>query len=115
MQKVVSSATFTKMALSFPEAEEAPHFEKNSFRVRKKIFATLNEAENRATIKLSEIDQSVFCCNEVLMFPVPNKWGKQGWTHINLNTIPEEMCLDALTKSYSEVALKKLLLTIKSK
>jgi predicted DNA-binding protein (MmcQ/YjbR family) len=103
------------MALSFPDANEAPHFEINSFRVRQKIFATLNATENRATIKLSEIDQSVFCCNEELMFPVPNKWGKQGWTHINLKTIPKEMCLDALTKSYCEVAPKKLVLTIKSK
>ena len=41
------------------------------------------------------------------MYPVPNKWGKQGWTHINLKTIPEEMCLDALAAAYSEVAPKK--------
>ncbi len=29
------------LALSFPETEEAPHFEFDSFRVRGKIFATL--------------------------------------------------------------------------
>ncbi|WP_309642555.1 MmcQ/YjbR family DNA-binding protein [Flavobacterium sp.] len=112
---MVSIEAFTAMALSFPEAVEEPHFEKSSFRVSKKIFATLNETENRATIKLSAIDQDVFCCRKDLMFPVPNQWGKQGWTHINLLTIPEEMCLDALTTSYCEVAPKKLVSTIKSK
>jgi hypothetical protein len=32
-----------RLALSLPEAHEAPHFEKSSFRVGKKIFATLTE------------------------------------------------------------------------
>jgi hypothetical protein len=29
-----------KLAMSFPEVTEEPHFEKTSFRVKKKIFAT---------------------------------------------------------------------------
>ena len=106
---MVSIATFRKIALSFPEANEEPHFEKTSFRVNKKIFATLNEKENRATILLSAADQDVFCMyDESVMYPVPNKWGKQGWTHINLKTIRKEMCVDALTISYCKVARKNL-------
>lgn len=99
--KTVSISEFRKMALSFPDANEEPHFEKTSFRVNKKIFATLNVKENRATIKLSEVDQDLFCVyDKNVMYPVPNKWGKQGWTHINLNTIPKEMCKDALSAAY---------------
>lgn len=110
---MVSLMEFSQMALSFPAAMEEPHFEKRSFRVHKKIFATLNEVENHATIKLSEIDQDVFCCRKDLMYPVPNKWGKQGWTHINLLTIPNEMCFDALKTAYCEVAPKKLAAVVK--
>lgn len=37
---MVSIDTLRKLALSFPEVTEEPHFEKTSFRVKKKIFAT---------------------------------------------------------------------------
>jgi len=105
---MVSLSTFKKIALSFADTSEELHFEKASFRVNKKIFATLNAKENRATIKLSEVDQDLFCVyDKNVMFPVPNKWGKQGWTHINLKTIPKEMCVDALTTSYNTVVITK--------
>ncbi len=92
------------MALSLPETDEHPHFENASFRVRKKIFATLNEKHNRACVKLTELDQSTFCLyDKEVMYPVPNKWGKQGWTNINLAKIPEEMLKDALETAYHTV------------
>jgi predicted DNA-binding protein (MmcQ/YjbR family) len=113
---MVSIETFRKIALSLPATNEEPHFETTSFRVNKKIFATLNGDENRATIKLSEIDQDTFCIyDKKVMYPVPNKWGKQGWTHINLKTIRKEMCVDALTTAYCEVAPEKLSSIIKNK
>ena len=106
---MVSIETFRQIALSFPETTEAPHFEKPSFNVAKKIFATLNTTESRATIKLSESDQDIFCLfDKTVIYPVPNKWGKQGWTHLNLKTITEEICIDALKTAYCEVAPKRL-------
>jgi hypothetical protein len=104
-----SIASFRSLALSFPEAEEHPHFENVAFKVRKKIFVTLNEKENRVCVKLNELDQSTFCLYDAeVMYPVPNKWGKQGWTLINLDKVPEEMLKDALTTAYRTVAPKKL-------
>jgi predicted DNA-binding protein (MmcQ/YjbR family) len=106
---------FRKIALSFPETTEEPHFDKTAFKVAKKIFATMNNVETRATIKLSESDQDLFCLfDKNIMYPVPNKWGKQGWTHINLTTATEEICVEALTTAYREVAPKKLSLLIQS-
>jgi len=109
---MVTVAEFRTIAMGFPEVTEAPHFEKTSFRIANKIFATLNIAENRATIKLSEAAQDLFCLNKKLMVPVPNKWGKQGWTHIDLSEIPLEMCSDAVKTSYLEVAPKRLTLNL---
>lgn len=37
---MVTRKTLIALALSFPETSEAPHFDKTSFRVRGKIFAT---------------------------------------------------------------------------
>jgi predicted DNA-binding protein (MmcQ/YjbR family) len=112
---MVSIETFRQIALSFPETTEEPHFEKPAFKVAKKIFATMNLVEFRATVKLSESDQDLFCLfDKKIIYPVPNKWGKQGWTQINLIIATEEMYRAALTAAYCEVAPSKLSFLIKS-
>jgi predicted DNA-binding protein (MmcQ/YjbR family) len=101
---MISIQAFRELALSFSGTEESPHFEKTSFRVKKKIFATLDEVKGIATLKFSEIDQSVFCSyDKAIIYPVPNKWGKQGWTHVVLKKIPKEMIVDALNTAYKQV------------
>ena len=107
---MVSIETFRKLAMSFPNATEEPHFEKTSFRVNKKIFGTFDEKNNRAVLKLNEIDQSVFCASsEKIFYPIPNKWGKQGWTIVELSKVRPEMFEDALILSYENVISKKKL------
>lgn len=106
---MVSISTFRKLALSFPEVTEEPHFEKTSFRVKKKIFATYDAQKKRACVKLSEIDQHVFsAAAKAIIFPVDNKWGKQGWTLIEIENVDSDLFFDALTTAYCEVAPKKL-------
>ena len=100
---MVSIKNFRELALSLPETEERPHFEKTSFRVRNKIFATLSEETYLAVVKLSDIDQSVFCSfDKTIIYPVDNKWGKQGWTVIDLKKVRKDMLKDALTTAYKE-------------
>lgn len=113
---MVSIDTFRELALSFPEATEDPHFEKTSFRVKRKIFATYDEVKKRACIKLSEIDQDVFSsADKTNIFPVDNKWGKQGWTLIEMKKVRKELFVDALTTAYCEVAPQKLAAKIRPK
>src|SRR6187455_712246 len=96
-------------SLSFTDAEEQPHFEIPSYRVKKKIFLTHNQKENRVCVRLSSIDQDVFCTsNKEIIYPVPNKWGKFGWTLINLKKVKKEIFKDAVTCSYCLVAPKAL-------
>lgn len=98
-----------KLAFSFPETVEMPHFEKTSFRVAKKIFASFDEKTNIACIKLSPADQDLFTVfDRTIIYPVPNKWGQQGWTFVDLKRVPDEMFSDALKAAYIEVAPKKL-------
>ena len=105
---MVSIKTFRQLAMSFAEVVELPHFEKISFRIGKKIFATLAEKNNTAVVKLTLIDQSVFCAfDETIIFPVAGAWGKKGFTGINLKKIKKAMLKDALACAYEEVAKKK--------
>ncbi len=105
---MVSIKTFRQLALSFSEAIELPHFEKTSFRVNKKIFATLDINKNLACLMFSEIDQSVFCAyDNTIIYPVPNKWGGKGATYFELKKINKSMLKDALTISYRKASSKK--------
>ena len=105
---MVSIDEFRKSAMSFPDATEEPHFEKISFRIKKKIFAAFDEKNNQAVLKLNEIDQSVFCSSsEKIFYEIPNKWGKQGWTIVELSRVRPEMFEDALIRSYENVVTKK--------
>lgn len=97
------------MILAFEEMQEQPHFEKRSFRVNKKIIATLNEIALQVVVKFSAIDQSVFSSiHPAIIYPVPNKWGLQGWTIIELKKVKKSILQDALTAAYIEVAPGKL-------
>lgn len=104
---MVSIETFRQLALSLPGATEEPHFDKTSFRVNKKIFATLDEKNGRACLMLSVIDQSVFSVyDKSIIYPVPNKWGLKGATYIELKRVPKAMLKDALIQAYNKIIRK---------
>ena len=108
---MVSLDDAKKMALAFPEAEEKKHFEKPDFRVKNKIFAVLHLDKKSMVVKLSVIDQSVFCAfDDTVIYPVPGGWGRRGWTMINLKKVKKAMFLDALTTAWKTVAPPKLVL-----
>jgi hypothetical protein len=50
---------FRRFALALPEAREEPHFERTSFRVGKRIFATLARDGSEAMIKLPVAEEAV--------------------------------------------------------
>jgi predicted DNA-binding protein (MmcQ/YjbR family) len=106
---MVTIETVRKLALSFPETDEHPHFDKKAYRVKKKIFATLDEKLKRVMVKLSPADQSVFCSfDKAVIYPVPGGWGRHGATYIEMRKVRKEMFRDALTMAYCTVAPPKL-------
>jgi hypothetical protein len=106
---MVKTAAVRKLALAFEEAVELPHFDRASFRIRGKIFATLLEEKQQAVLMLSPVDQSVFCkYDPAAMYPVPNKWGKNGSTIVELERVKKDIFADALTTAYCRVAPKTL-------
>lgn len=105
---MISFTTFQQLALAFPDTTEAPHFEKTSFRIKKKIFATYNAKLNRACLKLPLAEQYVFAkAAPDIIYPVPNKWGLQGWTLVELAKVKKSLLKEVLACAYQEVAPKK--------
>jgi hypothetical protein len=105
---MVSAEVFRSIACSFPDVAELPHFDLASFRVRNRIFATLSDEKKRAMVKLSPIDQSVFCAfDNNVIYPVPGTWGNSGATYIELKKIRKVMLNDAVRAAYVYTASKK--------
>jgi len=106
---MVTVNAFKKLVLALPGSSEHQHFEKRSYKVKEKIFATLDETSKIACFKFSPADQSAFCSyDQSVVYPVPNKWGKSGWTNINLQKVKKEMLEDAVITAYILVAPKTL-------
>lgn len=102
---MVTNENFRKLAMSFPEATEQPHFEKTSFRVKKKIFATLELKTQIAALKFSLVDQSVFIdIGKDLFYPAEGAWGKSGYTYVDLKKVNIKILKDAISISYCNVA-----------
>lgn len=104
---MVTPKEVTSWAMKLEDVAQQPHFEKAFFRIRKKIFATLDADKNLMVIKLSEVDQSVFASHDPeIIYPVPNKWGKQGWTCVELEKVKKSICREALKTAYDTVSKK---------
>jgi hypothetical protein len=77
--------------------------------VRKKIFVTYDFDTRFACFKLSEKDQDLFSLfDSSLVFPVPNKWGKQGWTLAKIEALDQGVIQDIICAAYNQVAPEKL-------
>lgn len=113
---MVSVAAFVKLALALPGATQAPHFEKQSFRVKNKIFATLLEKEKQAVLMLPPLNQSLFMkIDRSAIYPHPSKWGLKGATVFELTKVKKEWLQNALVEAYCGKAPKKLADEIRKK
>lgn len=94
---------FIEMALSFPETSQKPHFDRQAFRTTRKIFVTLHEGSATINVKLSPESQSVYASiDPAIIYPVPNKWGQQGWTTVVLADTPEDLIREMVQMAYEE-------------
>lgn len=95
--------------LGLPEVVEKLHFEKTSFTISNKIIASFDEKFNRLSVKFSEKDQDLFSLiDNSVIYPVPNKWGKRGWTFVHLDKLSNNIIKNLLTSAYNSVAPKRL-------
>ena len=98
---------FKELALNFEGATAAPHFHRIAYK-SKKTFTTLDEKEESINVLLTPIQQSIYTTiDKKMIFPVPNKWGLQGWTTIELSLIEHDLLLEILTLAYENSLGKK--------
>ena len=96
-----------RIALSLDGTTEAPHFERAAFKVAR-IYVTLAPDGRTANFKFAPDEQEMKCLVAPDAFsPIPNAWGKQGWTTATLAALSAAELKDALQFAWRHAAEKK--------
>lgn len=101
------------LALSLPEAQEHPHFERPSFRVRGKIFATLQsvggDGVENVVLKLPVLVKESLQQTDAAAIVSLGNWDKGGWTQLDIGRMDGEKLADLVRLAWRQVAPKTLI------
>jgi len=105
---MITEEAVRELATSFEDVEEKPHFEKMSFRVNNKIFATVEYGTMQAVLKLTP-DQQLAYGNQQpkSIYPAKGKWGDKGWTIFELLELEKDLISAGLFDAYTHVLKDK--------
>jgi hypothetical protein len=97
------------VALSLPEAEEVPHFDRPSFRVRGKIFATLPPGGELVVLRVPElVKESLKQSDPDAHVALPGGWDRGGWTQLAIGRMDAGKMADLVRLAWRGVAPKRL-------
>lgn len=98
---MADSATFRRLALALPGTTEAPHFDREAFKVHR-IYATLAAGGLTANLKFTPDEQEFKCMLSPEAFSaIPNGWGRQGYTTVKLAAVTSEELDAALRMAWA--------------
>ncbi len=104
---MINVETAYEICLSMLGSEEYEHFGKVGFNTKAGTFATLNLDQKWCTLKFTPEQQEEYSEHHAI-FPVPNKWGKQGWTHCDLEKIRKDEFAEFIKIALQNILTKKL-------
>lgn len=94
------------LALALEGTTEAPHFDRKAFRVRR-IYVTLAADGRTANFNFTPEEQEMICGLYPEAFsPLPNAWGRGGWTTTTLARLTRAELGAALQTAYARGAAK---------
>ncbi len=96
-----------RLALALEGTSAAPHFDRTAFKVAR-TYVTLAADGKTANFKFAPDEQELKCLTAPDAFsPVPNAWGKQGWTTATLSALSVAELQDALTIAWRHALPRK--------
>jgi hypothetical protein len=106
----MNAKTFRKLALSLPEAHEEPHFDRASFRVGKKIFATMTADGREAMVRVEPMKRlEQLLATQPAVFFSHGAWTtRNGALGVRLGKVNAQLLQDLLLDSWARVAPKRL-------
>ncbi|MFA6140546.1 MAG: MmcQ/YjbR family DNA-binding protein [Hyphomicrobium sp.] len=96
-----------RLALALEGTTEAPHFDRAAFKVAR-IYVTLAAGGRTANFKFTPDEQDFKCMMAPDAFsPLPNAWGRQGWTAAKLSALTIADLKAALEMAWQHAQPKK--------
>lgn len=96
-----------RLALALEGTSEAPHFDRAAFKVQR-IYVTLAGDGRSANFKFTPDEQEFKCMLAPEAFtPIPNAWGRQGWTTADLSKLGAAELKAALETAWAHAVAKK--------
>jgi len=107
VNSVATANELRRLALSLDGTSEAPHFERVAFKVAR-IYVTLAPDGRTANFKFAPDEQEMKCTIAPDAFsPIPNAWGKQGWTTAKLSALSSAELKDALAIAWQHARARR--------
>lgn len=104
---MATSTEFRRIALSLEGTSEAPHFDRTAFKVAR-TYATLAADGLTANVKFTPDEQAFKSMMAPQAFaPVPNAWGRQGWTTVRLEAVDGSELRAALETAWRDARNKR--------
>jgi len=96
-----------RAALRLEGTVEAPHFDRTAFKVAR-IYATLAADGLTANVRFTPDEQEFKCLLAPEAFtPLPNAWGRQGWTAALLSALSEQELASTLEIAWKHALPRK--------
>ena len=96
-----------RIAFGLEGTTEAPHFDRAAFKVAR-IYVTLAADGKTANFKFTPDEQEFKCMLAPEAFaPVPNAWGRQGWTTATLSKLKVAELKAALETAWQHAVPKQ--------
>jgi hypothetical protein len=103
----VSAQRARALALSLPQASEAPHFRRLAFRTPRKMFATLDASIPDLNLMFDPDLRDFYCEQAPEAFaPCAGGWGRMGATCCDLKVVDEATLVSALQAAHRLAAPK---------
>jgi hypothetical protein len=104
---MASGKDLRRIALSLEGTREAPHFDRTAFKAAR-IYATLAPDGKTANLNFAPDEQELKCLVAPDAFaPLPNAWGRQGWTTAKLSALSAAELRDALRIAWQRAQPRK--------
>ena len=105
---MTSAAELRQIVSSLPETEERETWGHPTFRVRAKMFATLSDDGQQASIKASRQEQAALLATDPETFGVPAYVGQHGWVSVKLATVNLGELHELLVEAWRQTAPRRL-------
>ena len=97
-----------RFALSLPDAHEEPHFDRISFRIGKKIFATMTPSGDEAMVRVDPAGVEAFLASQPEVFFSYGGWTvKNGSLGVRLAKVDATLMKDLVTDSWRHSAPRR--------